>query len=84
MYLHVRREPGFFVINVCLIIGMLCAKGLIVFSLGTDDLNDRINVILTLLLTAVAFKFVIADTIPKVGYSTLIGKYKHMINFLRQ
>ena len=44
-------------------------------TVGTDDLNDRINVILTLLLTAVAFKFVIADAIPKVGYSTLIDDF---------
>jgi len=75
VFLRVQREPGFFVTNVCAIIGALCATGLIVFALGTDDLNDRINVILTLLLTAVAFKFVIADAIPKVGYSTLIDDF---------
>jgi len=75
VFLRVQRQPGFFVVNVCLVVGALCATGLIVFSLGTDDLNDRINVILTLLLTAVAFKFVIADAIPKVGYSTLIDEF---------
>eukprot|EP00942_MAST-04A_sp_MAST-4A-sp1_P010781 g10781.t1 len=75
IHLHVRRDPGFFITNVCMIIGMLSATGLIVFTLGTDDLNDRINVILTLLLTAVAFKFVIADAIPKVGYSTRVDSF---------
>tara|TARA_B100000780_G_C21039951_1_gene417268 strand:- start:111 stop:1025 length:915 start_codon:yes stop_codon:yes gene_type:complete len=34
VFLHVKREPGFFVVNVCAIIGALCATGLVVFALG--------------------------------------------------
>jgi hypothetical protein len=47
----------------------------VVFALPWDALNDRVGVILTLLLTAVAFKLVITDSIPKVGYSTLIDNF---------
>jgi hypothetical protein len=75
VYLHVRRHPGFFITNVCLIIAMVSSAGFIVYALDTDSLNDRVNTILTLLLTAVAFKLVIADSIPKVGYSTLIDNF---------
>jgi hypothetical protein len=32
-----------------------------------DDLDPRLNVILTLLLTEIAFKFIIAESIPKVA-----------------
>jgi len=53
----------------------LSCAGFVVYALDTDSLNDRVNVILTLLLTAVAFKLVIADSIPKVGYSTLIDDF---------
>lgn len=38
----------------------------VVFALPDDALGERVNLVLTLLLTAVAFKFAIADVIPKV------------------
>lgn len=32
-------------------------------------LGDRVNIVLALILTAIAFKFVLAGTLPKVPYS---------------
>ena len=52
--------------------------GLTVFGIGTNDLGARSQVSLTLLLTAVAYKFVIQETLPKVSYATMLDLY---INF---
>jgi hypothetical protein len=38
------------------------------------------SIILTLLLTAVAFKFVIADSLPKLGFNTFLDNFI-LINF---
>jgi hypothetical protein len=73
--LQVKREPAYFVNNIVAIMTMLSLLGMVVFALPADSLNDRVGVILTLLLTAVAFKLVISDSIPKVGYSTLIDRF---------
>ena len=45
------------------------------FALPVDDLADRSSIVLTLLLTAVAFKLVISDSIPKVSYFTVMDFY---------
>lgn len=73
--LVVKRQPGFFIINVVGLMLMISFTGFVIFMLPISDLNDRINILLTLLLTAVAFKFVIADSIPKVGYATILDKF---------
>jgi hypothetical protein len=73
--LQVKRKPTYFVNNIVAIMMMLSLLCLVVFAIPADELNDRVEVILTLFLTAVAFKLVISDSIPKVGYSTLIDNF---------
>ena len=73
--LRVKRSSAYYVTNVIGILAMLTLLVLTVFAVPVDDLADRIGIVLTLLLTAVAFKFVVADTVPKVGYSTQLDRY---------
>ena len=73
--LRIQRESGYYVQNIVGIMTMLSILGFTIFALGDDSLADRINTVLTLLLTAVAFKFAVADSMPKVGYSTLMDIY---------
>jgi hypothetical protein len=73
--MRVRRLPKFYISNIITLMGMLSLLGFTVFALPAKDLSDRVNIILTLLLTAVAFKFVIADAIPKIGYNTLLDEF---------
>merc|ERR1719334_635235 len=47
-----------------------------VFSLDKDDgLSDRYDVLLTLLLAAVAFQYIINSELPKLPYLTLMDIY---------
>ena len=73
--LRVKRMAQYYVTNVIGILAMLTLLVLTVFAVPVDDLADRMGIVLTLLLTAVAFKFVVADTVPKVGYSTQLDRY---------
>lgn len=76
---RVQRNNRFYVLNIML---PLLAMSLVSFSslaYFTDEeditLNDRITVSLTLSLTAVAFKFVIQDDVPRIGYLTILDHY---------
>ena len=43
-------------------------------TLSMDDLPDRVNLSVTLLLTFFALKFSVAEDLPKLGYLTYIDK----------
>ena len=75
IYLKVRRESTFYSQNVVLVMLALSMLGFTVFAFGEETLPDRVNTILTLLLTAVAFKMAIGDALPKLGYNTLLDRF---------
>mmetsp|Transcript_17299 Transcript_17299/g.22461 ORF Transcript_17299/g.22461 Transcript_17299/m.22461 type:complete len:752 (+) Transcript_17299:74-2329(+) len=45
------------------------------FSIEPVNVTARVNVVLTILLTVVAFNYVCQDKIPKVPYSTILDKF---------
>ena len=68
--LQVKRKFYFFMVNVVsVLVGVTLLSGLS-FTCGVDDNGDRLSIVLTLLLTSVAFKFVVAELMPKVSYLT--------------
>lgn len=76
----VSRQHGFYMINVVGIMSSLSILGYSVFVFGDEaskesELADRVNTCLTLILTAVAFKFAISDSMPKLGYLTLMDEF---------
>ena len=73
--LPMLRRHQFYVFNVMAIMSAICFLAFTAFGLPTEKLADRSSIVLTLLLTAVAFKLVISDSIPKVGYFTVLDYY---------
>lgn len=73
--LLVSRKSRYYEFNIILIMACLTSMALVAFVMEPDDVADRSAHIITLLLTAVAFKFVIADVLPKTGYLTFVDKY---------
>ncbi len=76
----VARKSSFYIINVVVIMSGLSVMGYSVFVFGDEvsketELPDRVNTCLTLILTAVAFKFAIGDSMPKLGYLTLMDQF---------
>eukprot|EP01038_Epipyxis_sp_PR26KG_P007040 gene7040-9615_t len=69
-----RRLSGFF-FRVVLPVAMVNLINLSVFFYDPSDLNSRLSVIITLLLTMIAFQYVISEAIPSVPYTTLADLY---------
>ncbi len=77
--IYLQREHWYYISNVCIPIGLL--SGLCIISMGINedgsrlDTGSRLAITLTLLLTGVAYKFVVADSLPKLSYTTMLDKY---------
>ena len=72
MALIATRKPGYYLWNVFLPTLLLSLMALSVFVVSSGDTSDRLGVILTLVLTSVAFKFVVAQSLPKIPYNTVL------------
>ena len=73
--LPVERRSGYYIWQVMATMAAIGFLGLTVFALEPSEFGDRVGVTLTLLLTHIAFKFAISDSIPKVPYSTAMDKF---------
>jgi len=79
--LQFRRKYDGWLKNVFLLLWLISSFSFSAFSLDPmEHHGDRIGIILTLLLTATAFKFVISDSLPKVTYMTVLDKYVAVCN----
>jgi len=73
--IHVERKVGSYVWNIFFILNFLVAASWISFLIPADQVSDRMSVILTLLLTAVAYKLAISQSVPKISYLSLLDYY---------
>lgn len=73
--IRAERDPKFYFFNFYLVIYLIVLTNICLVSIDPIDAGDRNAVSLTLLLTLVAFKFVLNEGTPKVGYLTLMDKY---------
>ena len=73
--LKLERKPSFFLMNVAVPNFLLSLFAVTVFFLDTSDVSSRLSVLITLMLTSVAYKFVIAGFLPRIPYNTLLDKY---------
>lgn len=75
--LKLSRNAQYYTWNVMLMLCLISTLGFVVYGIpgGEDDVGDRINGVFALLLTSVAYKFFIADMIPKVAAATVLDKY---------
>jgi hypothetical protein len=73
--LLVKRFSGFYLQNIVAMMFGLTMLGLLAFAMDVADLGSRVSTILTLILTVVAFKFILASTLPKVPYNCLIDYF---------
>ncbi|KAI8500090.1 hypothetical protein Bbelb_224070 [Branchiostoma belcheri] len=69
---HVQRKMGFYVWNIAFIMFLIMALSFTAFSVPPNEPADRLGVTLTLLLTSVAFKFVVTQSLPTISYLTLL------------
>mmetsp|Transcript_51127 Transcript_51127/g.84869 ORF Transcript_51127/g.84869 Transcript_51127/m.84869 type:complete len:599 (-) Transcript_51127:91-1887(-) len=74
--LKVKRKWHIYVINIVLLLCALCFLSLSSFYLKFDQFGgERLSLLITLILTSVAFSIAIQDRIPNVSYLTFLDKY---------
>ena len=73
--LKLRRKYNVYLVNVALWIMLITLMSFVAFVLKEDMLGDRLAFLITLLLTAVAFRFIVNDMLPNVPYMTYLEKY---------
>ena len=71
----VRRDSKNTFLNVFLYLVMIQSLSVLLWGLPPSSLDDRAEIILTILLTIVAFKYVIQDKLPDVPYTTMMDWY---------
>merc|ERR1712130_28972 len=81
--LRVERDPGFYAASIILPNFLIIAAAFAAFPVAIDDedfgfIADRLSVSVTLMLTAVAFKYVITEQLPKITYMTLMDYYLNL------
>lgn len=54
---------------------VLCTLSLTTFAFPVDAFSNRSSIVLSLLLTVMAFKFTVADLVPRVAYFTFLDLY---------
>lgn len=73
--IKVVRKSKYYVINVAMVMCLICSLALCAFTISPVHLGDRHAVDFSLVLTAVAFKLVLSDMLPKVSYLTKLDSY---------
>jgi len=76
------RKSGYYVRDVMMVTTGICLLSFSAFAMPVTDLADRMSVLLTVLLTAIAFKLVISDSLPKISYWTELDVYMNFNFFL--
>jgi hypothetical protein len=75
----IQRKSGFYVSNVVIPMASFSLLSFLSFGILEDgtkmDTSSRLSITLTLLLTAVAYKFVVSSSLPQISYPTLLDRY---------
>jgi len=71
----VCRKPNFILLNVAAPTSVIAFLSMTTFFVPPADTADRLELSITILLTAVAFKFASASYLPQISYQTLVDKF---------
>ena len=71
----VSRRPGFVMLNVMLPTAVIALLSVTTFLVEIELTISKLDLSVTILLTAVAFKYATAAYLPQISYLTLIDKF---------
>lgn len=69
------RRPGYFVWNIFMVTFLICSLSFATFAVEKNKPQNRLQLSFTLILTAVAFKSVVNNSLPRISYLTYMDKY---------
>eukprot|EP01083_Nonionella_stella_P022806 63050_1 len=77
--IQVKRRWKGIMLRVCLWMALLGLLSFCIFAHPREAVSDRMAFGITMILTLVAFQFVITSSLPRVNYLTLIDEYNLFI-----
>lgn len=80
--ISIERKPDFFIRNVAFPVFVVVGVGLCIYAFDINDLPDRLNLVVGLLLALVAFQYVVGQYLPRTDYFTTLDYYVN-ISFLQ-
>ena len=72
--IHLARKPTFYYLKILLPLWLIVLTSLAPYAVDTDDLQGRLEVLVTLLLSAIAFLYIVQESLPKKSQLTVIDK----------
>jgi len=72
---HVARHSGFFLLNFYLPTFLIASCCFIAYAIVVEEFGSRASILVTLMLTVVAFKQVIGQYLPRLPYITYMDRY---------
>ena len=69
------RKNSWFVFNQMILMSVIASLSFVAYGVPLSDLADRCSITLSLLLTIVAQKLSLVDSLPKLSYLTFLDKY---------
>ena len=70
-----KRSKGYYLIHIVLPVAAILVVFLFGQRISIDEFEARIGLALTCLLSLIAYTFSFADSLPKIGYLTLLDYY---------
>ena len=71
-----KRRYFTILLNIVIPMAFICGLSLTSFALNAEEeLGDRLNLLITLILTVVAFQYTVFEKLPNVAYLTFIHRY---------
>lgn len=70
-----ERRASYYIWNVGAIMLVICSFGFAAWAIPNTEVQDRLGVDFTLLLTAVAFKLLITEMLPRLDYFSKLDIY---------
>ena len=69
------RMYEYYIWNICFLLFSVCLLNILVFCCDVRANGERLGVNITLLLTAIAFKQLLTESLPRVAYLTILDKW---------
>ncbi|RHY73506.1 hypothetical protein DYB34_003017 [Aphanomyces astaci] len=74
-----QRRGGYYITHIVIPVTLITYMGFLSFCLDNEgktiDTGERLLISLTMVLTAVTYKFVVAGAIPQISYLTMLDHY---------
>jgi len=72
--IHLFRKEAFYYLKVMLPLWLLVITSVAAYGIEPEELASRLEVLVTLLLSTIAFLYIVQESIPKINHLTVIDK----------